>query len=189
VESPPPTGAHAVDLRAEILDLYHQHSAFLLKYAESIVRNQEEVRDAVQEAYLRYFIERRYGRQIGNPRAWLCQVLRNYLLDRRKAMPEKREVATDRIELAADQNQDPEKLHQCREAAEGISAALTGRELLCLRLHASGWRYDEIADVMEVRMGTVGALLTRIHQKLRRTRHDWMARGLSEAVFSFLSDS
>jgi RNA polymerase sigma-70 factor (ECF subfamily) len=169
-----------------MVDLYHQHSAGLLKYAESMVRNREEARDSVQEAYLRYFIQRRYGRQIDNPRAWLCQVLRNYLLDLLKAAAGKLEVASDGLEGFTDQNQNPEKLLQCREVAAEIAAALTSRELHCLRLHAGGLCYEEIADAMEVRLGTVGALLFRVHRKLRRSRHDWVARGLTDAVCGFL---
>jgi len=173
------------ELQAEVVDLY-QHSACLVNYALSMVRNEEEARDAVQEVYLRYFIQRLYGRQIDNPRAWLCQVLRNYLLDRLKAMPQKLEVPSHRLEGIADQNQNAEKLLQCREVAAEIAAALTGRELHCLRLHAGGFGYREIADAMDVRPGTVGAVLSRIHQKLRRSRGAWMTAGLTDAVCSFL---
>ncbi len=169
-----------------MVDLYQEYSASLLKYAMSVVRNQEDTRDAVQETYLRYFIQRRYGREIDNPRAWLFQVLRNYLLDRLKAMPGKLEVGTADLESLAGQNQDPEKIFQCREVAAEIAAALTGRELHCLRLHAGGLRYEEIADAMGVRLGTVGALLNRVHQKLRGSRHGWIAMGLTDAVSSFL---
>jgi len=171
-----------------VVDLYHQHSAGLLKYAASMVRNREEARDAVQEAYLRYFIQRSYGRQIDNPRAWLCQVLRNYLLDLLKAAAGTEVVTSHSLESITDQdqNQNPEKLLQCREVATEIAAALTRRELLCLRLYAAGSCYEEIADAMDVRPGTVGALLFRVHRKLMPSRHDWIARGLTDAVCCFL---
>jgi RNA polymerase sigma-70 factor (ECF subfamily) len=174
------------DLQAEVVDLYQEHCASLLKYAMSVVRNQEEARDAVHEAYLRYFIQRGYGREIDNPRAWLCQVLRNYLLDRLKTMPGKVEVGTANLEGLAGQSPDPEKILQCRQVAAEIARTLTGRELHCLRLHAGGLRYEEIADAMGVRLGTVGALLNRVHQKLRGSRHGWIAMGLTDAVSAFL---
>jgi len=173
-------------LQAEVVHLYQKHSAGLLKYASSVVRNPEEANDAVQEAYLRYFIQRRYGRQIDNPWSWLCQVLRNYLLDRMKAMPQKLEVPSESLEGMADQNQNPEKLHQGREVAAEIAAALTGRELHCLRLHAGGLCYEEIANAMDIRLGTVGAMLSRVHRKLRRSRAEWMSMGLTDAVCSIL---
>lgn len=150
--------------------------------------NQEEANDAVQEAYLRYFIQRRYGREIDNPRAWLYQVLHNYLLDRLKSIAGKLEVASEKLEGIADPSQNPERLMQCRELATEIASALTGRELHCLRLRAGGFCYEEIADAMDVRLGTVGALLARVHQKLRPSRLQWMTMGLADAVCSFLAE-
>jgi RNA polymerase sigma-70 factor (ECF subfamily) len=159
-----------------------------MKYAMSVAGNQEEARDAVQEAYLRYFIQRRYGRQIDNPPGWLCQVLRNYLLDRFKGAARKLEVASASIEDVPDKSQNPERTLQGREVAAEIAAVLTGRELQCLRLHAAGLCYEEISAAMDVRLGTVGAVLSRIHRKLRLSRDAWMARGLTDAVCTFLAE-
>lgn len=187
VPSPSTAGVLGHELEAEVVDLYQRYSACLLKYAASMARNQEEAHDAVQESYLRYFIQRRYGRHIENPRAWLYQVLHNYLLDRLKSIAGKLEVvSSDLMQGIADQNQNPEKLLQCRELATEIAAALTGRELHCLRLRAGGLGYEEIADAMDLRLGTVGSLLARVHQKLRPSRNKWMAMGLADTVCSFL---
>lgn len=184
----PIAGIPGHELQAEVVDLYQRHSASLLQHAASMARNEEEAHDAVQEAYLRYFVQRRYGREIENPRAWLYQVLHNYLLDRLKSMAGKLEVASDNLEGIADPSQNPEKLLQCRELATEIASALTGRELDCLRLRAGGLGYEEIADAMDVRLGTVGALLARVHRKLRPSRPRWMALGLADAVCSFLAE-
>ena len=43
----------------------------------------------------------------------------------------------------------------------------TPRELDCLRLRVEGFSYQEIAQVLGVRPGTVGALLPRVYSKLR----------------------
>src|SRR5215469_13075213 len=67
-------------IEREVVVLYEAHAASLLRYATSMARGQAEANDAVQEAFLRYFVERRYGRQIANPPAWLYQVLHNFLL-------------------------------------------------------------------------------------------------------------
>jgi DNA-binding CsgD family transcriptional regulator len=44
---------------------------------------------------------------------------------------------------------------------------LSPRELECFRLRAEGLRYQEIAEVMVLRAGTVGALLARVQRKIR----------------------
>src|SRR5215469_18275551 len=67
-------------IEREVVQLYEAHAASLLRYASSLARGQAEANDAVQEAFLRYFVERRYGRQISHPQAWLYQVLHNFLV-------------------------------------------------------------------------------------------------------------
>jgi RNA polymerase sigma-70 factor (ECF subfamily) len=166
-----------------VVAAYHQHAAGLLRYATSLARNGDQARDAVQEVFLRYFVERNYGRQIDNPRAWLYQVLRNHLLSRLQTASSQREVASDDIEREPDQRCDPETLLQRNQTAREIAATLSDRELDCLRLRAEGLSYDEIAETMSIRAGTVGALLTRVHKKLRLSHGDSAATlGTAEAV-------
>jgi len=155
--------------RRETAAAYEQYGPALLRYAWQIVGNQEEARDAVQEAFLRFFVERRYGRVIENPRAWLYHVLRNYLLDRLKANPARRELQKGDVgALAADKRENPEELLEQSQTAREIANALSDREYVCLTLRGEGLSYAEIAHVMSIRSGTVGALLARAHGKLKR---------------------
>ena len=66
--------ASNTELEHEVAALYIEHAAGLLRYAVTLARNQDTGRDAVQEVFLRYFAERRYGNRIENPRAWLYRV-------------------------------------------------------------------------------------------------------------------
>lgn len=160
--------SRANQIESEVVRLYQEHAAGLLRYAASMARCQEEAGDAVQETFLRYFVERSYGRIIGQPRAWLHQVLRNYLLDRLKALASRREVVSEGLEDLPDRHEDPEQRLARQEMVRHFAAALTGRELDCLRLRGAGLSYVEIAAVMGIRHGTVGAFLTRAHRKLEQ---------------------
>ena len=62
---------------------------------------------------------------------------------------------------------DQEALVSRQERALEIQKKLTCRELECLRLRAEGLSYAEIGSVLGIRCGTVGALLARLHDKLR----------------------
>lgn len=148
--------------------LYQEHAAGLWRYAASMARSQEDAGDAVQETFLRYFIERSYGRGIGQPRAWLYQVVHNYLLDARKAIASKREVASEGLDDVPDGRENPEQQLARREMAQHFAAALTERELDCVRLREAGLSYVEIAATMGISHGTVGAFLARAHRKLGR---------------------
>ncbi len=153
---------------AEINRLHQQHCAELMRYAYCLCKCESSAADAVQEAFLRYFIERSYGREIKNPRAWLYQVLRNYLSDRFHSGAAKREVVVEHLEQIAAVAYDPEKLVQNTQTAGEIVASLSPRELECLRLRTEGLSYGEIGIAMCVAVGTVSALLARAHEKLRK---------------------
>jgi RNA polymerase sigma-70 factor (ECF subfamily) len=124
-------------------------------------------RDAVQEVFLRYFAERRYGNCVENPRAWLYRVLHNHLLDRLNRAAVKCEVSADAAHGVPDRCVDAEMQLEQTQTAKEIASRLTPRELDCLRLRVEGFSYHEIAQVLGVRPGTVGALLPRVYSKLR----------------------
>jgi RNA polymerase sigma factor (sigma-70 family) len=153
-------------LEREVVELYEAHAAALLRYASSLARGQTDSNDAVQEAFLRYFVERRYGRQISNPQAWLYQVLHNFLVTV-LAKAASQCAAADALDNVSARESDPEMLVECRERAQAIAASLTSRELDCLRLRTEGRSYAEIGGLLKIQSGTVGALLTRAYDKLR----------------------
>ena len=140
----------------------------LLRYAAGISRDQELAQDAVQEAFLSYFVQRSLGRAIDNPRGWLYRVLRNHVLDRLSSAEARREVDALEAEQSSVPSQIDAHLLQA-EAVRELRTVLTPRELECLRLRAEGLSYEEIASVLDIRSGTVGALLARVYRKVRQT--------------------
>jgi RNA polymerase sigma factor (sigma-70 family) len=155
------------ELEREVAAAWQEYSPELLRYAASWTRSEQEAQDALQEVFLRYFVERTYGRRIENPRGWLYQVLRNHLMDRARTAAATREVPSDDLEWVPDNSRDPERKVQRSQLAAAVAAAVTDRELACLRLRSEGLCYEEIANRLGVRPGTVGALLSRVHRKLR----------------------
>lgn len=177
-------------IQSEVATLYEQHSRGLLRYARGKTGSTEVAQEGLQEAFLRYFIARSYGREILSPRAWLYEVLRNYVFDRSRASSVSREVAGEHMEHVADERQDPEGRVERLQMAREIAAALTGRELECLRLRTEGLSYEEIGAAMQVRSGTVGALLARAHEKIRKqaARDYGVESTLAGAVFCLVYD-
>jgi DNA-binding CsgD family transcriptional regulator len=51
---------------------------------------------------------------------------------------------------------------------ELVQIGLSPREMECVRLRAENLRYEEIAVVLGLHAGTVGALLARAHGKIRK---------------------
>ena len=156
-------------IEAEIVDLFHSHSASLCRYAETLTKDGALVQDGVQEAFLRYFKTRRGGQNVENPRAWLFHVLRNYILDCIRRSCSMRPVELNVAGNLADSAQDVEAKYERNEAFQRAISVLSPRERECMRLRLEGFDYEEIAEVLRVRPGTIGALLARGLKKIRRT--------------------
>ena len=178
------------ELEREVAALYAEHSTELYRFASQILRLQDGAGDAVQEAFLRYFAERKCGGSIENPRAWLFRVLRNYLMDRLDRAEVKREVPAEDADEPVDCAHDPEEMVARAQTARQITGWMTGRELDCLRLRAEGFSYEEVAGALGIRSGTVGALLTRVHKKLDRAAGNcqWRRMRIVEALGSLLHE-
>jgi len=170
------TDSCAKTVEAEVVRLYQENADGLFRYAYLLVRNREAAQDAVQEIFLRYFSGRMAGSVVERPKAWLFQVLRNHLLDGLKAAGARTVVGLETLRDWPDSRQDPESDYRLEEMARRVWALLSPRELECFRLRAEGLRYDEIADVLSLRAGTVGALLARVQKKVRRVAGDAPAR-------------
>ena len=153
-------------LDQEMMRLYRENASALSHYAAGFARNQEGARDAVQEIFLRYFIERSYGHQIENPRAWLYHVLRNYLRNEQQAGAKREVIAENLDQIPSRQSGIEDHLYGFQMARE-IESQLTSREYECWRLRADGLEYTEIAQELGIQSGTVGALLSRAQRKIR----------------------
>lgn len=164
--APPDCNSVPSDIERVVVAAYEKYSAELFAYAKSIIHGEDGALDAVQEAFLRYFVELSYGRRVENPRAWLYRVIRNYLLDRMGSAAVKRETLLAETEKMAEFKPGPEAMIEHAQMAEQITSLLTQREMQCLRLRSDGLSYEEIAGILGVRSGTVSALLTRVHKKL-----------------------
>jgi len=175
-------------IEQEIADVYRAHASGLFHYAVSLLHDGEEARDALQEVFLRYFVERNCGGCVDNPRAWLYRVLRNYLLDCLDTAARKHEVHGSNTDQFPDQTAGPDALIYRAQLASQIRSVLSDRELNCLLLRVEGLSYLEIADVLNLRVGTVGVYLTRAQKKLRGATgqdQDFQA-GAAQQAFAFL---
>lgn len=163
-----PVGPLAAGIEREIHELYEKDAPGMLRYAFTVAGTLEAAQDAVQEAFLRYFIVRSAGQEIRCPKAWLFRVLHNHALDQKRA-GSRYEVALDSLRDTAGPGHDPEAYASRSELLKTrLYADLSPRETECVRLRAEGLRYEEIAGVLGLQSGTVGALLARAHKKIRQ---------------------
>jgi RNA polymerase sigma-70 factor (ECF subfamily) len=175
--SPPP----AAGIEQEIVELYGKEAGGLLRYAGALANDPEMADDATQEAFLRFFLCRSAGQEIRSPRAWLFRVARNYVLDQKKA-GSRNEVGMDSARNMACPEDRPESGGQVADLLHELrQIGLSPREIECVRLRTEGLHYEEIARVLGLQAGTVGAMLARAHGKIRKAVDQGTHRSLVAA--------
>ncbi len=150
-------------LHGEVLEVYQSHSASLLRYARILTGLQDAsiAQDAVQDAFFAYFLHRRAGNPIDNPRRWLQQRLKENL-DRATARAPRGEIVQATSGIAVDGSSDI-----LFDVQRRLPHLLSPRELQAMRLRSQGFRYTEIADALSVTVGTVGTMIARAVRKLQ----------------------
>jgi RNA polymerase sigma-70 factor (ECF subfamily) len=146
--------------------------------ARWLMRNDHDAEDAVQDAYVRALrsFDRYRG---GDPRAWVLTIVRNvcYTLlrqHRAAALAPAGDCDDDPVaEIPGDPAAQPEAQvlrgvdgEMLRAALEALSPEF--REAVVLR-ELEGFSYKEIADIVDVPLGTVMSRLARARRQLQQS--------------------
>jgi RNA polymerase sigma-70 factor (ECF subfamily) len=168
-EFPQPVAMHAIGASFDEVVLPHLDGAYRL--ARWLMRNDEDAKDVVQEASLRAF---RYFRTFTGEtgRAWFFRIVRNTCSGWRGHGSR---VATDTFDEEQHSSgrpaSDPETLLLQADHATVIGRAMRHlpdrfHRLLVLR-EFEGLSYQELANALEIPIGTVMSRLSRARQALR----------------------
>jgi RNA polymerase sigma factor (sigma-70 family) len=154
----------------ETLMLPHLDAAYNL--AKWLLRNEDDARDVVQEAYLRAF--KSFGGFHGsNGRPWLLTIVRNtaYNLIKKNQTANLTTTFDEEQHVLDPESTSPATLVEQDEKSQLIRRALDRlpdefREIVVLR-HLEGLSYKEIAEVAHLAPGTVMSRLARARGKLK----------------------
>ena len=157
--------------------LPHLDAAYRL--ARWMMRNDHDAEDAVQEASLRAF---RYFRTFagGNGRAWFLRIVRNTCHGGRRRIRGVTDPFDEERHSSRQSAADPEALMLRTDTAVLVERAIGSlpdrfRELLILR-EMEGLSYRELAEVMDIPIGTVMSGLSRAREALRGVLGDDLRR-------------
>jgi RNA polymerase sigma-70 factor (ECF subfamily) len=181
--------------QATFADVAMEHMPSLYTAALRMTRNTAEAEDLVQETYLKAY--RAFGSfQAGtNLRAWLYRILTNTFINAyraKKRRPEQSEV--DDVEdlylyhrlggleaAAAGQSAEEQVLDHFTEAEvkDAIEALPEQFRVAVLLADVEGFSYKEIAEILDIPIGTVMSRLHRGRRALQKALFDFgMERGL-----------
>ncbi len=151
---------------------HYQQQVFLLAY--SVLRNKEDAMDIVQETFMRLYQKLDAYEKEGNFRGWLLQIAKNLCIDYyRKHYARRREMESekplDELVLASSgSGANPVSLDLRRVISHGLERLGERQRLVFVMKHYNGLDYREIAEILNVRLGTVKSLHFKAVRNLRR---------------------
>jgi RNA polymerase sigma-70 factor (ECF subfamily) len=158
----------------EVLRWFDELRDPLLRYLMCAGADRADADEAVQEAFLRLYVQFRKNTEPTNVRAWVFEVARNYVRDTRKSARYRRTVVLDdamkQQSCFADPKSNQEHSVLREERSLQLSEAvgkLPERERECILLRSSGLRYREIAEILGIETNRVGALVHRAVTRLK----------------------
>jgi RNA polymerase sigma-70 factor (ECF subfamily) len=181
--------------QAQFADLTMEYMGSLYSAALRMTRNPSDAEDLVQETYLKAY--RAFGsfKEGTNLKAWLYRILTNTFINSyraRKRRPEQTDI--DDVEdlylyrrlggleaVNASRSPEEEVLEHFTEAEvkAAVEALPEQFRMAVLLADVEGFSYKEIAEILDIPIGTVMSRLHRGRKALQKTLHDFgMQRGL-----------
>jgi RNA polymerase sigma-70 factor (ECF subfamily) len=162
------TGSHPDRLEEEVVRLFDELRAPLLRYQLSLGLPVADAEEIVQEVFLSLYQHLRQGKSRSNLRAWTFTVAHNLALKSRNRTQRSSSVVD---EDAIDQSPGPEERLadlQRQTRLQAVVRALSEPDQICLSLRAEGLRYREIAGILGISLGSVANSLERSLARLAR---------------------
>jgi RNA polymerase sigma-70 factor, ECF subfamily len=169
----------------------------LYNTALRMTRNAQDAEDLVQETFLRAYRSYHQFTPGTNLKAWLFRILKNAFINeyrKRRAAPVEEDFAgiEENFESRLDRNrigsiQNPEEVALARSLDQGVQRALAALppdyRMAIVLADLEGFSYKEIAEILEVPIGTVMSRLYRgrkqLEEEMLRYAHErnYLAQG------------
>lgn len=170
----------------EFSKLIHQESGTLKNYALMLTRNIEDANDLVQETMLKAFSYRNKFLTGTNLKGWLYTIMKNSFINNYRRMVRRNTIidTTDNNFLMDVPGNLTENMGETAFIRKDLDEAIN--ELpedlkITFSLNIDGFKYHEIAEQLDIPIGTVKTRIFVAKRKLRKRLHTYGAQyGLLE---------
>ncbi len=152
-------------------EAYRTHGPLLLAFVRSRVRSHATAEDIAQQVWLKVWHQAGTRFDGKNLRAWIVKIAKNQIIDTYRAKrPVPSPVSLDAVAAAADQHDDElqSRTDALRDCLNSISQELS----TVIRARLRGKAYDEIANELEIPLGTAHSRFSKAKDQLRRCVED-----------------
>lgn len=164
-------------LEQKVEELFAQWREPIYRYLVAAFGPGTDAEDITQESFTQLYRTLRSGKTIENTRAWLYRTAHNRALDQikhQRFLAPVNDVTWEALlEALPDLSLNPEEDLLENERMMRIHEAmrkLSPQERQCLHLRSNGFRYREIAEIMNVAIPTVSEYLKRGINKLSKVK-------------------
>lgn len=150
-----------LSFEAQVLALLPQ----LRRYSRSLTRSDAESEDLLQDCVEKALINRTQWRG-SNFKSWAYRIMTNLHLNARRASARRPSVAIEEAEMLAASPSFDDPLEKSR-LVQALDALPKEARIVLMLVVVEGYAYQEVADMLEIPVGTVMSRLSRARQALR----------------------
>ena len=151
----------------KVIGLFDELRVPLLRYLAGFPLTVPDSEDVLQEVFLALFRHLRNGKSHQNVRGWLFRAAHNLAL--KKRFRSRKDIGNagplmaveERVADPAPNPEDQFAFSQTQKRLISVVRALPEQNRWCLYLRAEGLRYREIAEVLDISLGSVSLYLER----------------------------
>ena len=150
---------------------FHNHQPALFHYVHRLVGDSDLAADVVQESFVRLL---NHALPDDEVRRWLFTVATNLVRDDARMTTRRQRLLAeryDRSDLASDPVELPDQTMDRRQQIKVVRSALaklSDRDRQMLLMREEGFRYREIATVVNVAPASIGTLLARAVRRFEK---------------------
>lgn len=161
--------------RDEIISMHGKLNHFAL----SLTCNMDDAKDLVQETYLKVLSSEDKYEDNTNLKAWMLTIMRNTFINNYRRQKRNNEVMSDNIDLgflgtrALQSSQKTDTNYYVKEINKQINN-INDEQRIPFEMFLDGYKYKEIADKMNISLGTVKSRIFFTRRKLQNNLADYV---------------
>jgi len=154
---------------ADLAQRFEAEIPGLRRYARALTRDDAAADDLVQDCLVRGLAKQHLWKEGSNFRAWLFTILHNqYVNSVRRGVREGTAVGISETEPSLTHAADQGQRLELRDLDRALARLPEEQRTTILLVGLEGMRYDAVAEIMGIPVGTVRSRLSRSRDALRR---------------------
>lgn len=139
----------------------------LRRYARALLGDPDRADDLVQDCLERAVSRRHLWRADGSLRAWLFRMMHNLHVNLRRRENLRRTLPLDELERPPSAGERQTDRVALAEMARAVRRLPEDQQRVLLLVALEGFTYREVADILDIPVGTVMSRLSRARERLR----------------------